>query len=101
MRLPKKVKIFNRVFDVRTDVNSNGATVDVRKRQIVVGSEHEDEVLSNYMHECLEVILEQLHCEYANHHVHSQRGDYIYVFDHDRLDTTIVELAEIIKPLLR
>ncbi len=101
MKLPKTVMIYGRLFTVRKDRTRNGAHVDSKKCEIVIGTSDKHCTLENFLHEVIEQILTVNHHRYENHHCCPENRDMFFVFNHNELENIIPQIAIALKDILK
>lgn len=101
MRLPRTVTIYGKQYVLKKDKTRNGACVFWETNEIIIGTAEKQNVLTNFLHEVIEQILVENHHRYENHHIQAQRGDLVFVFNHQEFENLIPQVALAIKGILR
>ena len=101
MKLPKTVTIYGKQYTVEKDRTRNGACVLSDTSEIVIGTAEKGRVLINFLHEVIEEILVENHHRYENHHLRPDRGDLVFVFNHQDFENIVPQIALAIKGIIK
>jgi len=97
MRLPKKVKVLERVYPVVKVKDRYGG--EIADGKIYVGIADQRDILANFMHELCEVILIEFGFRYQNWPL-PDNSNYVFVMNHREFDLFIRELSKIIRQMI-
>lgn len=101
MKLPKTVMIYGKPYTIKKDRTRNGAHVNQRKCEIIIGTSDKYGVLENFVHEVIEQILVDNHHRYDNHHCYPANKDMFFVFTHNEFENVIPQIIVALKDILK
>jgi hypothetical protein len=97
MRIPKKINICGRMFDVRTDTTHDGGSVDTDTRVIEIGTNDPEETPENLIHEVGEAIMIMRDFRYAREKHDLENEDYRFFMNHGDWQLFCKDLAIALK----
>jgi hypothetical protein len=99
MNIPKKLKIKTKVYTVRLSPKIHGASFDMCKQLIIIGSNRDKKhQIATLFHEIFEILC----CEYTARYqldYHNCNCDYLFNFDHETYTLIMDDFADCIMQL--
>jgi hypothetical protein len=98
MKLPKRVPISGKWWSIKKQKNSSEASFDGNKNEIVIGTQKEENILENFLHETLEATFtDRLH----RYHIYADGNDkLLFSFNHADFTLVVQDIALIMRMLL-
>lgn len=83
IKIPNKVIICGREWDIKEDNNSGGGCFDGSKSEITIGTKYPKDIPDIFVHEVIEAILTERLLRYKIPRDCQDNGDLIFVFNHN------------------
>lgn len=83
MRLPKRVNICGKIFQIQIDATHDGGSVDFDKFIVEIGTKAPDDVAENLLHEIGEAITVMREFRYEKARAELDSADYRFLLTHD------------------
>ena len=100
MKLPKKVLIAGKEWDVIQDKNMRGGQFDCCKAMMKIGTKYPKEIGDVFLHEVIEAILLERNCRYSLFGKYENDG-YIFVLNHKEFDNLCRDIVFALKDVLK
>ncbi|KKN06861.1 hypothetical protein LCGC14_1072910 [marine sediment metagenome] len=103
MRLPKKVLINNRPWEVIKDVKTSNATFSYKKMKIKVGTlgNSDREVLTGFMHEVAEISAVERGIRSEKCMLQHEVGDFVFSASHKQFGDMICDVSGVVGDLMK
>lgn len=101
MRLPKKVIIAAREWDITENKKDGGGKFFGSEYKIEIGTKYKKDIPGVFLHEVAEAILAEKCLRFNNGHSPATNGDYLFVMNHEQFEQFIFDLAYALKDYLK
>lgn len=100
MKIPKKVWICGREFDVVLDKKQSGGSFSFSDCKIVVGTKYPKDIAITFLHEVIEAVFAERCMRYKLYN-DSHNQDYQFAFKHTEYENAVVDIYTSLKDCLK